>query len=88
MTQLVGRLKRDSLAVRLIDPDDDRATQVEITDAAQELRTKRPRVQRDNLAELREALCPDEEACHPAAPANPTPAACGPLVTHHERYIT
>jgi DNA-binding MarR family transcriptional regulator len=62
MTQLVGRLKRDSLAVRLIDPDDDRATQVEITDAAQALRTKHPRAQRDNLAELRDALCPDEEA--------------------------
>jgi DNA-binding MarR family transcriptional regulator len=32
MTQLVGRLERDGLVVRLIDPDDGRATLVDITD--------------------------------------------------------
>src|ERR1700677_3990798 len=33
MTQLVGRLERDGLVVRLIDPDDGRATLVDITEA-------------------------------------------------------
>ncbi|MFZ0906026.1 MAG: MarR family transcriptional regulator [Mycobacterium sp.] len=33
MTQLVGRLERDGLVVRLVDPDDARATLVDITGA-------------------------------------------------------
>src|ERR1700740_2109042 len=38
MTQLVGRLERDGLVVRLIDSEDARATLVTITDAGRALR--------------------------------------------------
>jgi DNA-binding MarR family transcriptional regulator len=62
MTQLVGRLERDGLVVRLIDPDDGRATLVDITEAGQALRAQLLQTQRDNLAELLEALSPDDEA--------------------------
>jgi DNA-binding MarR family transcriptional regulator len=62
MTQLVGRLERDGLVVRLIDPDDGRATLVDITDAGRALRAQLRQAQRDNLAELLEALSPDDEA--------------------------
>jgi DNA-binding MarR family transcriptional regulator len=62
MTQLVGRLERDGLVVRLIDPDDGRATLVDITEAGQALRAQLWQTQRDNLAELLEALSPDDEA--------------------------
>ena len=62
MTQLVGRLERDGLVVRLIDPDDGRATLVDITDAGQALRAQLRQTQRDNLGELLEALSPDDEA--------------------------
>jgi DNA-binding MarR family transcriptional regulator len=62
MTQLVGRLERDGLVVRLVDPDDGRATLVDITDAGRALRAQQRQTQRDNLAELLEALSPDDEA--------------------------
>jgi DNA-binding MarR family transcriptional regulator len=62
MTQLVGRLEREGLVVRLIDPDDRLATLVDITDARQALRAQLRQTQRDNLAELLEALSPDDEA--------------------------
>ena len=62
MTQLVGRLERAGLVVRLIDPDDGRATLVDITDAGRALRAQLRQTQRDNLAELLEALSPDDEA--------------------------
>jgi DNA-binding MarR family transcriptional regulator len=42
--------------VRLIDPDDGRATPIDITDAGQALRAQLLQTQRDNLAELLEAL--------------------------------
>jgi DNA-binding MarR family transcriptional regulator len=62
MTQLVGRLEREGLVVRLIDPDDRLATLVDITDAGLALLAQRRQTQRDNLAELLEALSPDDEA--------------------------
>src|SRR5271163_22827 len=62
MTQLVGRLERDGLVVRLIDPDDGRATLVDITDAGQALLAQLRQTQRDNLAEMLKALSPDDEA--------------------------
>src|SRR5271163_1780566 len=62
MTQLVGRLERDGLVVRLIDPDDGRGTLVDITDAGRALLAQLRQTQRDNLAELLEALSPDDEA--------------------------
>ena len=37
MTQLVGRMEREGLVVRLIDPEDGRATLVAITDAGRAL---------------------------------------------------
>jgi DNA-binding MarR family transcriptional regulator len=62
MTQLVGRMEREGLVVRLIDPEDARATLVEITEAGlavwAELRASR----RERLAELLDTLPPDEEA--------------------------
>ena len=62
MTQLVGRLERDDLVVRLIDPDDGRATLVDITDAGRAILAQHRQTQRDNLNELLEALSPDDEA--------------------------
>ena len=62
MTQLVGRLEREGLVVRLFDPDDGRATLVDITDAGRALRAQLRQTRRDNLAELLEALSPDDEA--------------------------
>jgi DNA-binding MarR family transcriptional regulator len=61
MTQLVGRLERNGLVVRLIDPDDGRATLVDITDAGRALLAQLRQEQRDNLAELLKALSPDDE---------------------------
>jgi DNA-binding MarR family transcriptional regulator len=62
MTQLVGRLEREGLVVRLFDPDDGRATLVDITDAGRALLAQLRQRQRDNLAELLEALSPEDEA--------------------------
>jgi DNA-binding MarR family transcriptional regulator len=62
MTQLVGRLERDGLVVRLIDPDDGRATLVDITDEGQALLARLRQTGRDTLAELLKTLSPDDEA--------------------------
>ena len=40
MTQLVSRLEREGLVIRLIDPEDARATLVAITDAGSALRAE------------------------------------------------
>jgi DNA-binding MarR family transcriptional regulator len=61
MTQLVGRLERDGLVVRLIDPDDGRGTLVDITDEGRALLTQLRQTRRDNLAELLKTLSPDDE---------------------------
>jgi DNA-binding MarR family transcriptional regulator len=62
MTQLVGRLERDGLVVRLIDPDDGRGTLVDITDEGRALLAQLRQTGRDNLAELLKTLSPSEEA--------------------------
>jgi DNA-binding MarR family transcriptional regulator len=62
MTQLVGRLERDGLVVRLVDPDDARATLVDITGAGRALRAELHEAQNDHLAELLETLSPEDEA--------------------------
>jgi DNA-binding MarR family transcriptional regulator len=62
MTQLVGRLERDGLVVRLVDPDDGRATVVDITDNGRDLLADRRQAVRDRLAELLETLPPHDEA--------------------------
>jgi DNA-binding MarR family transcriptional regulator len=61
MTQLVGRLERDGLVVRLIDPDDGRGTLVDITDEGRALLAQLRQTGRDNLAELLKTLSPDDE---------------------------
>ena len=38
MTQSVGRMEREGLVIRLIDPEDARATLVDVTDAGRALR--------------------------------------------------
>jgi DNA-binding MarR family transcriptional regulator len=62
MTQLVGRLERDGLVVRLVDPDDARATLVDITGAGRALRAELHEAQNDHLAELLETLSREDEA--------------------------
>lgn len=52
MTQLVGRLEREGLVTRLIDPDDARATLVAITADGQALRAELRRSQNQLLADL------------------------------------
>ncbi|MGW4120125.1 MarR family winged helix-turn-helix transcriptional regulator [Nocardia sp. NPDC004711] len=56
MTQLVGRLERDGLLARLVDPDDARATLVQITDAGRALRAELRRSQHEHLGELLDTL--------------------------------
>lgn len=62
MTQLVGRLERDGLVVRLIDPDDGRGTLVDITDEGRAQLAQFRQTGRDNLAELLKTLSPDDAA--------------------------
>lgn len=62
MTQLVGRMEREGLVVRLVDPDDARATLVDITDAGRVLRAQLHQSVRERLAELLDTLPPHDEA--------------------------
>ena len=62
MTELVHRLERQGLAVRVDDPEDGRAALVDITDAGRALLDDRRRDRRERLAELLTALSPEEEA--------------------------
>jgi DNA-binding MarR family transcriptional regulator len=62
MTQLVGRMEREGFMVRLIDPDDARATLVDLTDAGRALRGELLESVHERLAELLNTLSPDEEA--------------------------
>jgi DNA-binding MarR family transcriptional regulator len=62
MTQLVGRMEREGLVVRLIDPEDARATLVEITAAGRAVWAELYQYRCERLAELLDSLSPDEEA--------------------------
>ena len=62
MTQLVGRLEREGLVVRLIDPEDARATLVAITDAGRALRAELHQSAHDRMAELLDRLSADDQA--------------------------
>src|SRR5271168_3003544 len=62
MTQLVGRMDREGLVVRLIDPEDGRATLVAITDAGRALRSARHQSAHERMAELLDRLSADDQA--------------------------
>ena len=61
MTQLVQRLERAGLVVRLADPEDGRGTLVGITAAGEALLDERRRTRRDRLAELLPTLTDEEQ---------------------------
>ena len=62
MTQLVGRLEREGLVVRLIDPEDARATLVAVTDAGRALRDELHQSLHERMAELLDRLPADDQA--------------------------
>jgi DNA-binding MarR family transcriptional regulator len=62
MTQLVGRLEREGLLVRLIDPEDARATLVTITDAGRAARDELVQSLHERMAVLLDGLPPDDQA--------------------------
>jgi DNA-binding MarR family transcriptional regulator len=62
MTQCVGRMEREGLVVRLIDPEDARATLVELTDAGRARRKELLESIHDRLAKLLDTLSPHDEA--------------------------
>src|SRR5947209_10506423 len=62
MTQLVGRMEREGLVVRLMDPADARATLVDITAAGRAVRSQLHESLRERLAELLYTLSPHDEA--------------------------
>ena len=62
MTQLVGRMEREGLVVRLIDPEDGRATMVAITDAGWALQAELRQSVRERMAELLDRLSGDDQA--------------------------
>ena len=62
MTQLVGRMDREGLVVRLIDPEDGRATLVAITDAGRALRAEQRQSVRERMVGLLDRLSADDQA--------------------------
>jgi DNA-binding MarR family transcriptional regulator len=62
MTQLVGRMEREGLVVRLIDPDDGRATLVAVTDAGRALQAEQRQSLHERMAELLDRLSADDQA--------------------------
>ena len=62
MSQLVQRLERQGLVVRVTDPDDGRAALIEITDAGRELVAERQRALRGRVVSLLTELSAEDEA--------------------------
>ncbi|HEY3688223.1 MAG TPA: MarR family transcriptional regulator [Streptosporangiaceae bacterium] len=62
MSQLVQRLERQGLVARIRDPEDGRASLIEITDAGRGLVADRLRDRHDRLAELLARLSPEDDA--------------------------
>jgi DNA-binding MarR family transcriptional regulator len=62
MTQLVGRMEREGLVVRLIDPEDGRATLVAITDAGRARRAELRQSVHERMAELLDRLSAEDQA--------------------------
>jgi DNA-binding MarR family transcriptional regulator len=61
VSQLVGRLEREGLVIRRIDPTDARAMLVEITDAGRKLRGELRQSQHERMAEVLDTLTPENE---------------------------
>jgi DNA-binding MarR family transcriptional regulator len=62
MTQCVGRMEREGLVIRLIDPEDARATLVDVTDAGRALRGELLGSVHKRLADLLDTVSPRDEA--------------------------
>ncbi|WP_328604253.1 MarR family transcriptional regulator [Amycolatopsis sp. NBC_00345] len=62
MSQLVQRLERQGLVVRIKDPQDGRASLIAISDAGRVLVADRLRDRHDRLAELLATLSPEDDA--------------------------
>jgi DNA-binding MarR family transcriptional regulator len=62
MSQLVQRLEKQGLVARVSDPDDGRATLIDITDAGRALIAQRQRARRGRLADLISTLSTEDEA--------------------------
>jgi DNA-binding MarR family transcriptional regulator len=62
MSQLVQRLERQGLVVRLSDPDDGRAALIGITDAGRALIAERESALRDRVDDMLSALSAEDEA--------------------------
>ncbi|OBF34332.1 MarR family transcriptional regulator [Mycobacterium sp. ACS1612] len=62
MTQLVQRLEKLGLVVRLADPDDGRAALIGITEDGQALLNDRKQLRRERLKALMATLTPEEES--------------------------
>jgi len=62
VSQLVQRLERQGLVVRVRDPHDGRASLIAITDAGRALVASRLRARHTRLTELRATLTPEDDA--------------------------
>jgi DNA-binding MarR family transcriptional regulator len=62
MTQMVGRMEREGLVIRLIDPEDARATLVDVTEEGRAARGQLLGAVHERLAELLDALPHHDEA--------------------------
>jgi DNA-binding MarR family transcriptional regulator len=62
MTELVGRLQREGLVTRLSDPQDGRATLVDITASGRAQRSQVQRTMHDRVLELLEMLPAEDQA--------------------------
>jgi DNA-binding MarR family transcriptional regulator len=62
MTELVGRLQREGLVTRLSDPEDGRATLVDITASGRAQRSQVQRTMHDRVLELLEMLPAEDQA--------------------------
>jgi DNA-binding MarR family transcriptional regulator len=62
MTELVGRLEREGLVTRLSDPQDGRATLVDITASGRAQRSQLRRTLHDRVVELLEMLRAEDQA--------------------------
>jgi DNA-binding MarR family transcriptional regulator len=62
MTQLIGRMEREGLVVRLMDPEDGRATLVAITNVGRALRAEQRQSVHERMAQLLDRLSAEDQA--------------------------